>query len=147
VFDFYRYTTEEQYIRRSIPAFEAHLSFPHKSSIPTNLLIHQNTNQYRNISPPTCQARLHMMVRLDCDARSKLDDNCGICLEKMQVAPIQTECQHIFHESCIIKWLRHLSNTKGGGTCPCWRNQHFVKEEQPPKRDPEMARTMLYQWF
>ncbi|CAN0911729.1 E3 ubiquitin-protein ligase RDUF1 [Linum grandiflorum] len=50
----------------------------------------------------------------------KGEDCCTICLEEMgsgEVKAIKLDCKHIFHESCLVSWLR-TSNC-----CPLCRFQ------------------------
>ncbi|CAN1252427.1 E3 ubiquitin-protein ligase RING1-like [Linum perenne] len=56
----------------------------------------------------------------------RVDDCCTICLEKMgsgesrdggRMRVIKLECRHVFHESCLVSWIR----TSNG--CPLCRFQ------------------------
>lgn len=48
------------------------------------------------------------------------DDNCSICLEKMEHKYKIPECMHEFHNECLLTYFRISNNT----SCPLCRNIH-----------------------
>nr|QXT57803.1 E3 ubiquitin-protein ligase-like protein [Rhinella marina erythrocytic-like virus] len=40
------------------------------------------------------------------------DESCPVCLEKLNKDVRETKCNHLFHRSCILTWLKH------GNNCP-----------------------------
>ncbi|KAF5736517.1 hypothetical protein HS088_TW14G00661 [Tripterygium wilfordii] len=56
-------------------------------------------------------------------SQQQMDDHgsCPVCLEAYSAAAmelIQLPCRHVFHEHCILSWL------KNAATCPICRRQH-----------------------
>lgn len=49
------------------------------------------------------------------ESHQKHDDNCSICLQKLNMSPhtCLSPCKHSFHTECIIKWFR-----AGSPRCP-----------------------------
>jgi hypothetical protein len=55
---------------------------------------------------------------------SNTNEDCGICLEKIEIQPNMTYCKHFFHKDCIIKWLKI-----GKNSCPiCRKNLYTCKK-------------------
>ena len=48
------------------------------------------------------------------------DDDCCICYNSLQLDSIKLKCSHIFHRSCITKWI------KTSATCPICRTNIFT---------------------
>lgn len=48
------------------------------------------------------------------------DDECSICYNTLENESIKLRCSHIFHKSCISKWI------KTSATCPICRTNVFV---------------------
>jgi hypothetical protein len=44
------------------------------------------------------------------------DLNCSICLDKLSGVVCRTKCNHMFHKSCLIEWLKDETNS-----CPTCR--------------------------
>ncbi|XP_015957275.1 uncharacterized protein LOC107481505 [Arachis duranensis] len=66
--------------------------------------------------------------------RSKIDEQdddaeqCSICLEEFghgiqdsSVKVVRTKCSHVFHESCMLRWLRHCADHQSPYFCPLCR--------------------------
>ena len=48
-----------------------------------------------------------------------IDDNCSICLEKINKKSIKLNCNHIFHKKCITLWIKETNNNPDLEiTCP-----------------------------
>ena len=50
-----------------------------------------------------------------------LDDDCPICMEKLNGRIGYLSCEHYFHEECLIKWLK----TSEHKDCPTCRNKDY----------------------
>lgn len=66
-----------------------------------------NNNSYNNI----------------CD-NSYNEQICAICLEDVNINNIFLECDHLFHQLCIIRWSRKQIFNKQPPTCPLCKNQY-----------------------
>lgn len=42
---------------------------------------------------------------------SGVDEDCSICLDKLTNDVVSTECNHLFHKSCIEKWIQTNRST------------------------------------
>ena len=49
--------------------------------------------------------------------------NCAICWEDNQESVVSTQCEHNFHEGCILTWVR------GKQTCPLCRGSLVERSE------------------
>jgi hypothetical protein len=52
-------------------------------------------------------------------------NECPICTENDAKATVQTQCKHVFHETCLRTWLSELAGNGQAGTCPYCRNVLF----------------------
>lgn len=59
----------------------------------------------------TCLSKLDRLERIDSN------EECSICLSKVNKALCKTKCEHAFHITCIKEWL--LRNN----TCPLCREK------------------------
>lgn len=58
-------------------------------------------------------------------------DECSVCISKFenfQVVMKPSECQHCFHDHCMMQWLE--SSNKNNRKCPCCREQIETIEKQ-----------------
>lgn len=53
------------------------------------------------------------------EVKGPVNDNCPICLAKIEDGAVKTPCAHIFHRECIVEWFRWAQK------CP-YCNQEFV---------------------
>ena len=66
---------------------------------------------------------------------------CLICLEKFQVEDVVSwasndGCNHVFHHSCLRKWLLRKTN------CPCCRNTVLSVDQPRPGKYPQRRRRL-----
>ncbi|CAL0307864.1 unnamed protein product [Lupinus luteus] len=59
-------------------------------------------------------------------------EQCAICLEEFCNGEelkllVRTECLHVFHEDCMIKWLQRSNNVNQSYSCPLCRCQFLAK--------------------
>ncbi|KAI9136024.1 hypothetical protein BKA69DRAFT_1034042 [Paraphysoderma sedebokerense] len=61
--------------------------------------------------------------------------DCAVCQEKYELENevIQLPCLHLFHEDCIVPWL------KNNGTCPVCRHSLVPKSEQSLNGQPSTS--------
>src|SRR5664279_3671491 len=64
---------------------------------------------------------------------SRLNDVCAVCLAELDVINTkQTPCGHIYHEQCLVAWL------KVGTNCPTCKQQlirrHDSEQQQPVRQ-------------
>ncbi|QHN88790.1 hypothetical protein HN51_017367 [Arachis hypogaea] len=57
------------------------------------------------------------------------DAECAICLEKFDhgnedssVEIVRTNCKHVFHDRCLLPWLRRCANCQSPYSCPLCRS-------------------------
>lgn len=50
------------------------------------------------------------------DNINDMNENCGVCLEKLHMKFNKTTCNHFFHKDCILKWMKI-----GKNSCPICR--------------------------
>lgn len=69
--------------------------------------------EYEEPSHPVADTRLHALPTVQCDAPlldrlPPLQSDCSICLEKYKLSDrmLFLECNHFFHEHCILPWFR-----------------------------------------
>ncbi|RYR05990.1 hypothetical protein Ahy_B06g085800 isoform B [Arachis hypogaea] len=60
------------------------------------------------------------------------DVECAICLEKFDygnkdssVEIVRTNCWHVFHDRCLLRWLRRCANCQSPYSCPLCRSIIF----------------------
>ncbi|XP_057720380.1 E3 ubiquitin-protein ligase RHA2B-like [Arachis stenosperma] len=60
------------------------------------------------------------------------DDECAICLEKFDhgnedssVEIVRTNCWHVFHDRCLLRWLQRCANCQSPYSCPLCRSIIF----------------------
>ncbi|XP_057723506.1 E3 ubiquitin-protein ligase AIRP1-like [Arachis stenosperma] len=60
------------------------------------------------------------------------EQQCAICLEEFgqsiedsSVEVVRTNCSHVFHESCIFRWLRRCADRQSPYSCPLCRCSIF----------------------
>lgn len=49
---------------------------------------------------------------------SLTDEECAICLDKLQKEIAHTTCNHFFHYKCIIRWMYNNNNKYEQSLCP-----------------------------
>ncbi|QHN88782.1 hypothetical protein HN51_017374 [Arachis hypogaea] len=64
------------------------------------------------------------------------DAECAICLEKFDhgnedssVEIVRTNCKHVFHDRCLLRWLRRCANCQLPYSCPLCRGIIFSTSE------------------
>ncbi|XLU44644.1 hypothetical protein S245_039458 [Arachis hypogaea] len=64
------------------------------------------------------------------------DAECAICLEKFDhgnedssVEIVRTNCSHVFHDRCLLHWLRRCANCQSPHSCPLCRSIIFPTSE------------------
>ncbi|RYR05999.1 hypothetical protein HN51_042162 [Arachis hypogaea] len=62
------------------------------------------------------------------------DAECAICLEKFEhgnedssVEIVRTNCKHVFHDRCLLRWLRRCANCESPYSCPLCRRIIFQR--------------------
>lgn len=78
---------------------------------------HSNDDENKNADASKVAAserstKISLSRRLSSWRRPSAKDECCICLESYNVgeticAPITTECNHVFHEGCILQWVKN----------------------------------------
>ena len=81
------------------------------------------------------------MQRSKSKKKYPFNEQCAICLDNMpsDSDTRKLRCKHVFHESCISKWLKHKSN------CPLCRESESTlsKREANPIAYPNVTRLRL----
>lgn len=85
---------------------------------PTRIIIRDGDGieyQYRNFIPSNRHVILltninSSMVIADDIEEQRLIDECSICHDVLETNVIKTECEHIFHKSCVISWINSGQN-------------------------------------
>ena len=62
------------------------------------------------------------------DSEIDYDNLCIICLENFMHMQISLPCNHIFHISCIIKWVYYQTREKQTTRCPICKIPYDFKE-------------------
>ena len=56
-----------------------------------------------------------------------VDDNCSICLEKIDNKCITLECNHSYHKKCIKLWIKEIINNPNiNVNCPICKNDIVI---------------------
>ncbi|XP_024012984.1 E3 ubiquitin-protein ligase ATL4 isoform X2 [Eutrema salsugineum] len=94
-----------------------HLTKETYNPVPKSLLLRNLSLYYRNKNPGS-NGRDH--------SGEEEDKRCSVCLEDFEPKEtvMLTPCQHMFHEECIVPWL------KSKGQCPLCRSV-ILKPEKP----------------
>ncbi len=78
--------------------------------------MHQLTENSKNANPPASEDQIASLTR---KPFSQVEGNkeCSVCQDEFDqnTQVIQLPCTHIFHENCIVTWL------KVNGSCPVCR--------------------------
>jgi hypothetical protein len=101
-------------------------------------------NEEANAPPPRPVRRrlTHEQVRanypafLFCQETHQVDDDCAICLDEFATGSRcrQLPCQHVFHSTCIGRWLIERS-----ATCPLCKIDLYEEEEEESDDDDGSA--------
>lgn len=70
-----------------------------------------------------------------------LGEECGICLQKMEVGTLLS-CNHYFHRDCLINWIHQPNVSKN---CPVCRAAIRFDQENKEKKNRDMYRRMVFQ--
>ncbi|OIW16627.1 hypothetical protein TanjilG_01866 [Lupinus angustifolius] len=89
--------------------------------------INQNIDQQHACN--TLASIQNSLERLKYEEDASLSkEQCAICLEEFcngdeSKLLVRTQCLHVFHEDCMIKWLQRCSNVNQSYSCPMCRCQ------------------------
>ncbi|XP_057247271.1 uncharacterized protein LOC130589751 [Beta vulgaris subsp. vulgaris] len=76
---------------------------------------------------PATEAAIEELERLAAGGDQEVDSTtCAICLEEGSMTmSVRLPCKHVFHEGCIVKWLRKSNS------CPLCRYELPVAIDHP----------------
>ncbi|GMT32449.1 hypothetical protein PFISCL1PPCAC_23746, partial [Pristionchus fissidentatus] len=81
---------------------------------------------------PTTQKELDALPRITVEESKKENEPCPICMalfgEEKDARLIEMPCKHIFHEKCILTWLKQMNS------CPSCRQKMADPVEEEWKR-------------
>lgn len=71
----------------------------------------QSMQEEINMVPASTEAieslkKINLSENIDVNGDVKEKNQCCICLEDLEQVSIMTHCRHIFHNNCIISWLK-----------------------------------------
>ncbi|QHN88789.1 hypothetical protein HN51_017368 [Arachis hypogaea] len=97
----------------------------------TSYIVVQDSDIYND---DLCQNFFERLQSVNLLERSKTDEQdddaeCAICLEKFDdgnedssVEIVRTNCWHVFHDRCLLRWLRRCANCRSPYSCPLCRS-------------------------
>jgi hypothetical protein len=80
---------------------------------------------------------MHSEILLPRHNPSSISNLCAICLDSYQAGETvvwssNLECQHAFHQECILDYCVHHKQ-EAAAPCPCCRQQFFTKQKKNTK--------------
>ena len=88
-------------------------------------------------------------------SQSEINEECPICMEsifdltdeKVFQKPVVLDCNHVFHEKCILRWLskptRSDISASSNGSCPICRASIELCRSIPVRSSPVQSRRIL----
>ena len=81
-------------------------------------LYHSVVQDWLNSRFPCCwDEQIALYVDIGCEVRVIIPSECAICLEDCNMIWKRLPCGHMFHRSCIRKWMKNKK------TCPLCRRE------------------------
>jgi Ring finger domain len=127
---------EETAVKESHASSLVDLGIPMMSDHPSGYLVLRPGNYHaRHRPPPPPPKNTTTIPRM-------VSSDCAICLDEYQVNDIvvwscNKDCQHAFHQECILEWLNKIPD--GGTPCPCCRQEFTDWETQRQLRKIKWA--------
>ena len=100
-------------------------------------ILSRTVNQGQPGPAPASQQTIDALERVQADSTSP--PQCPVCFDDIAGQAVRAQCAHLFHEECILPWLREH------GTCPVCR--YAIEPEPlplPPSLQAEMERLALH---
>ncbi|QHN88766.1 hypothetical protein HN51_017391 [Arachis hypogaea] len=100
----------------------------------TSYIVVQDSDIYNDDLCQNFFERLQFVNLLERSKTDEQDDDaeCAICLEKFDhgnedssVEIVRTNCSHVFHDRCLLRWLRRCANCQSPYSCPLCRSIIF----------------------
>ena len=85
-------------------------------------ILSRTVNQGQPGPAPASQETIDALERVQADTTSP--PQCPVCFDDIVGTAVRAECSHVFHEDCLLPWLREH------GTCPVCR--HAVEPDPEP---------------
>ena len=87
-------------------------------------ILSRTVNQGQPGPAPASQETIDALERVQADTTSP--PQCPVCFDDIVGTAVRAECSHVFHEDCLLPWLREH------GTCPTCRYP-IEPEPEPPQ--------------
>ncbi|XP_052119107.1 uncharacterized protein LOC127748530 [Arachis duranensis] len=100
----------------------------------TSYIVVQDSDIYNDDLCQNFFERVQFVNPLEGSKTDEQDDDaeCAICLEKFDygnedssVEIVRTNCWHVFHDRCLLRWLRRCANCQSPYSCPLCRSIIF----------------------